>query len=100
MKDVRTPMRSIELYLAASVRELDRYGRKTTGVQQQAKQLLKGEERHQARRLAYRNSQPQLGSGLGSCGSSIGAKGLGLVFFFFLGLCSSFHALEIEKMCS
>ena len=31
---------------------------------------------------------------------SIGAKGLGLVFLFFLGLYSSFHALEIEKMCS
>ena len=31
---------------------------------------------------------------------SIGAKGLGLVFLFFLGLCNSFHALEIEKMCS
>ena len=32
--------------------------------------------------------------------SSIGAKGLGLVFLFFLGLYTSFHALEIEKMCS
>ena len=31
---------------------------------------------------------------------SIGAKGLGLVFLFFLGLYSSFHTLEIEKMCS
>jgi hypothetical protein len=31
---------------------------------------------------------------------SIGAKGLGLVFLFFLGLYSSFHDLEIEKMCS
>ena len=31
---------------------------------------------------------------------SIGAKGLGLVFLFFLGLYSSFYALEIEKMCS
>ena len=31
---------------------------------------------------------------------SIGAKGLGLVFLFFLGLYSSIHALEIEKMCS
>ena len=31
---------------------------------------------------------------------SIGAKGLGLVFLFFHCLCSSFHALEIEKMCS
>ena len=31
---------------------------------------------------------------------SIGAKGLGFVFLFFLGLYSSFHALEIEKMCS
>ena len=29
-----------------------------------------------------------------------GAKGLELVFLFFLGLYSSFHALEIEKMCS
>ena len=31
---------------------------------------------------------------------SIGAKGLELVFLFLLGLYSSFHALEIEKMCS
>ena len=31
---------------------------------------------------------------------SIGTKGLELVFLFFLGLYSSFHALEIEKMCS
>ena len=31
---------------------------------------------------------------------SIGAKGLGFVFLFFLGLYSSFHSLEIEKMCS
>ena len=28
---------------------------------------------------------------------SIGAKGLGLIFLFFLGFYSSFHALEIEK---
>ena len=31
---------------------------------------------------------------------SICSKGLGLVFLFFLGLYSSFHTLEIEKMCS
>ena len=31
---------------------------------------------------------------------SIGVKGLGLVFLFFLGLYSSFHALEIEKIYS
>ena len=27
-------------------------------------------------------------------------KGLGLVFLFFLGMYNSFHALEIEKICS
>ena len=44
-----------------------------------------------------------LGSGEGSSlipRPSIGAKDLWLVFLFFLGLYSSFHALEIEKMCS
>ena len=44
-------------------------------------------------------SSPHLWRSLIPC-PSIGAKGLGLVFLFFLGLYSSFHALEIEKMCS
>ena len=44
-------------------------------------------------------SSPHLWRSLIPC-PSIGAKGLWLVFLFFLGLYSSFHALEIEKMCS
>ena len=45
-------------------------------------------------------SSPYLWKDLWFSRPSIGAKGLGLVFLFFLGLYSSFHALEIEKMCS
>ena len=44
-------------------------------------------------------SSPHLWRSLIPC-PSIGAKGLGLIFLFFLGLYSSFHASEIEKMCS